>query len=195
MSDEDKVFYEVLNAQSNYIFDRAKSIETKAISISVFIGVILGVEYSFIYNFSSSIPADSKIFFVYLVTINTAFLVSSSILSFVTFFERDNLYVSDVLCPNECKKKVPAFFEKECIIRFLELSEKECADKVFTSSDKDCTKRVLALSEKIEKSLQKREQVLKSKERFIAASIAFFTLGIAIITYVFYCVMRYKFQS
>ena len=171
VSDDDKVFYEVLNAQSNYIFDRAKSIETKAINIAVFIGVILGVEYSFIYGFSSSIPADSKILFVYLVTLNTALLVSSSIFSIFTFLESDNLYVSDVLCPNEC------------------------TNKVFTSSDKDCTKRVLALSEKIEKSLQKRERVLKSKERFIAASIGFFTLGIAIITYVFYCVMRYKFQS
>ena len=98
----EKDFYDILNTQYNCICKRAQAIENKAITVTGFTGVVLGLEFNFLNNFSSSILVNNVNYSYHLVLIGASFFFSSTVFAIATIIESHNFYKYDVSCFNEC---------------------------------------------------------------------------------------------
>jgi hypothetical protein len=101
VSTNEKEFYDVLNSQYNLVCNRVQAIETKAINITLFTGVILGLEYSILDKFSNNVLSNNKDFLYYLVSLSTSFFFSSIILGSFAIFKSHRSLAYDFLWSDE----------------------------------------------------------------------------------------------
>lgn len=162
MSDSEKEFYDILNTQYNLTCNRAQAIETKSINVTLFTGVVLGLEYSILDKFSINILANNKDFVYYLVSLSTSLFFSSIILGSLAIFRSHNPYVCNFLWSGECS---------------------------------GVNESIIKLTSNIKDSLRENEFKIESKERFLKSSILSFLLGVCIVVWICYYVMRYSIHS
>lgn len=162
MSENEKEFYNILKTQYDFISNRAQNIETKAINLILFTGVILGLEYNILDKFSINILENNKDFLYYLVSLSTSLFFSSIILGSLAIFKAQNPYVCDFLWSDEC----------------IGVNES-----------------ITKLTNGIKDSLRENEFKIESKERFLKFSILTFLLGVCIVIWICYHVMRFSIHS
>lgn len=162
MFENEKELYNILKNYYDFRSNRAQNIETKAINLILFTGVILGLEYNILDKFSINILAQNKDFLYYLVSLSTSLFFSSIILGSLAIFKDYNLYVCDFLWSDECIK---------------------------------VNDSISKLTNGIKDSLRENEFKIESKERFLKFSILTFLLGVSIVIWICYHVMRFSIHS
>lgn len=162
MNDEE--YYNALNNQYNtqysLFFNRRQAIETKAINLMAFSGIVLGLKYTILYNFYPNILIGNMNFLYDLIAISSSFLFISILLGIATIFESHSFYASGILSSKESLTKKD-FIAKSAY-------EMKCC-------------------------LLEKEDIIKSKERFLKFSIISFLIGIFGTIFLFGYTIRYSF--
>jgi len=91
----EEIIYEILNNQYQFQWERTHDIESKAVNIVLFSGIILGLEFNLLsdlYNYEIGSIGNSL---YYLVAINSALFISTILLGIVTLIESKYNGLSD----------------------------------------------------------------------------------------------------
>ena len=157
----EEIIYEILNNQYQFQWERTHDMESKAVNIVLFSGIILGLEFNLLsdlYNYEIGSIGNS---IYYLVAINSAFFISTILLGIVTLIE----------------SKYNGFSDFTSIIEMNNDPEK-------------VTEIIPIAASKLTIIIKENEEKNGKKYRYLKSSFKTFLSGIIIVTILFCLIFR-----
>lgn len=153
--------YEILNEQYQFNYQRTHDIESKAVNVVLFSGILLGLEFNLVSNFYNSALMNIGNFIYYLIAINSSFFISAILLGIFALIEFR--YDGDA-----------------DIIPIIETCNEEY----------DIISQISNVVPIISVKMKQKDKQNEIKYRFLKSSFMLFLFGVIIATILFYQILR-----